>query len=58
MQPKIEQKSSRRIQYRKEVLQLCFDKDSINNFKPGLKMIYASEEHPLFVDLKELKRPV
>ena len=42
----------RRVQQRDEVIKLCFDKESLPNFTPGLKMVYTSEEQPLFVLIK------
>lgn len=37
-----------------KVIQLCFDENSIENFSPGLKMVYAMEDPPLFVTLEEV----
>lgn len=38
-----------------KVLQLCFDEKSIDNFSPGLKMVFALEDPPLFVTLEEVE---
>ncbi|MFH2131335.1 MAG: hypothetical protein ABIK68_13250 [bacterium] len=38
-----------------KVIQLCFDENSINNFSPGLKMVFALEDPPLFVTLEEIE---
>lgn len=39
-----------------KVIQLCFDENSLNNFTPGLKMVFAMEDPPLFVTLEEVKQ--
>jgi len=39
-----------------KVIQLCFDENSINNFTPGLKMVFAMEDPPLFVTLEEIEK--
>ena len=39
---------------RQKIVQLCFDSKSIGKFKPGLKMIYALDDPPLFVRLEEV----
>ena len=41
---------------RERIIRLCFDVDSINNFSPGLKMIYALNDPPLFVKLEETEQ--
>ncbi len=38
---------------RQRIIQLCFDSQSINGFSPGLKMIYALDDSPLFVMLED-----
>jgi len=38
-----------------KVIQLCFDENSIDNFSPGLKMVFAMEDPPLFVTLEEVE---
>jgi hypothetical protein len=38
-----------------KVIQLCFDDNSIDNFSPGLKMVFAMEDPPLFVTLEEVE---
>ncbi len=38
-----------------KVIQLCFDETSIENFSPGLKMVFALEDPPLFVTLEEVE---
>ncbi len=38
---------------RQRIIQLCFDSQSINGFSPGLKMIYALDDAPLFVMLED-----
>lgn len=50
-------KKTRRIQYKERIIKLCFDSESIKNFKPGLKMLYAAEDQPLFINLKSLTLP-
>jgi hypothetical protein len=39
-----------------KVIQLCFDENSIDNFTPGLKMVFAMEDPPLFVTLEEIEK--
>ncbi len=39
---------------RQKIVQLCFDSNSINKIKPGLKMIFAMDDPPLFVKLEEV----
>ncbi len=41
-------------QNKQRVIQLCFDAQSIDKFKPGLKMIFALDDAPLFVKLEEI----
>ncbi len=50
----IEQKA--RKEYEQKVINLCFDNKSINRFSPGLKMIFALDEPPFFVKLKQAKK--
>ena len=52
---KMTEGNTRKIEYKERVIKLCFDPESIKNFKPGLKMLCASEDQPLFVNLKNLK---
>lgn len=40
---------------REKILQLCFDAKSIQNFKPGLKMVFALDDPPIFVNLEEVE---
>lgn len=40
---------------KQRIIQLCFDSKSIEKFTPGLKMLYALDDPPLFV-LLEKKR--
>ena len=47
--------ASRRIQYRDEVIGLCFDAESIKRVRPGLKLIFAQGEQPILVRLNDLK---
>ncbi len=37
------------------IVELCFDDKSIDGFKPGLKMIFALDDPPLFVRLEEVE---
>ncbi len=39
---------------KQKIVQLCFDAQSIGKFKPGLKMIFAMDDPPLFVKLEEV----
>jgi len=38
-----------------KVIKLCFDPKSINNFSPGLKLVFATDDPPLFVRLEEVE---
>ena len=37
-----------------QIIKLCFDSTSINNFSTGLKMIFAVDDPPLFVRVEEV----
>ena len=50
-------KKSRRVEHKERIIKLCFDSESIKNFQPGLKMLYASEDQPMFINLKSLTLP-
>ncbi len=39
---------------KQKIVQLCFDSQSIDKFSPGLKMIFALDDAPLFVKLEEV----
>ncbi len=39
---------------KQKIVQLCFDDKSIDKYTPGLKMIYALDDPPLFVKLEEI----
>ncbi|MBU2509923.1 hypothetical protein KJ966_01230 [bacterium] len=39
---------------KQRIVQLCFDDKSIDKYTPGLKMIYALDDPPLFVKLEEV----
>lgn len=39
---------------KQRIVDLCFDDKSIDKFKPGLKMIFALDDPPLFVRLEEV----
>lgn len=43
---------------KQKIVQLCFDAQSINKFTPGLKMIFALDDPPLFVKLEEVEPEV
>jgi hypothetical protein len=40
---------------KRKIIQLCFDSTSIHKYSPGLKMIYAMDDPPLFVKLERRK---
>lgn len=40
--------------YEQRIIQICFDDKSIANFSPGLKMVFALNDPPLFVKLEEI----
>ena len=35
------------------ILHTCFDERSLKGFSPGLKMIYAADNLPIFIHLKK-----
>lgn len=39
--------------YEQKIIQLCFDTSSVQNFSPGLKMVYALDDPPLFVSIED-----
>lgn len=39
--------------YEQKIIQLCFDKNSVQKFSTGLKMVYALDDPPLFVNIEE-----
>ena len=41
--------------YERRIIEMCFDPASIQKFSPGLKMVYALDDPPLFVKLEEVK---
>ena len=40
--------------YERKIIQSCFGDESIANFSLGLKMVFALNDPPLFVKLKEV----
>jgi hypothetical protein len=40
---------------KQKIIQMCFDAHSIDKFTPGLKMIFALDDPPLFVNLDEVE---
>jgi hypothetical protein len=38
-----------------KVIRLCFDPKSIDRYSPGLKLVYATDDPPLFVMLEEVE---
>ena len=40
---------------KERIIRFVFDPDSIKKFSPGLKMIYALNDAPLFVQLEEIE---
>ncbi len=53
MKKRLIARSKTRNGSRQRIIQLCFDSQSINGFSPGLKMIYALDDAPLFVMLED-----
>ena len=53
MEKRLIAKSKTKNGNRQRIIQLCFDSQSINGFSPGLKMIYALDDAPLFVMLED-----
>ncbi len=42
---------------KQRIIQLCFDSKSIEKFTPGLKMLYALDDPPMFVLLEKKSLP-
>jgi hypothetical protein len=40
---------------KERIIRFVFDPESIKKFSPGLKMIYALNDAPLFVQLEEIE---
>jgi hypothetical protein len=38
-----------------QIIRLCFDPGSIDRYSPGLKLLYATDDPPLFVMLEEVE---
>ncbi|MCP4754013.1 MAG: hypothetical protein GY866_24275 [Proteobacteria bacterium] len=55
MKTKIATKNQPKDVTQQRIIQLCFDSNSIDNFSPGLKMIYALDDPPLFVMLEPVE---
>ncbi|MBT4290315.1 MAG: hypothetical protein HOD92_23565 [Deltaproteobacteria bacterium] len=56
MNDKINIEQQARKEYEQKVINLCFDNKSIDRFAPGLKMIFALDEPPFFVKIKQAKK--
>ncbi|MDT8447658.1 MAG: hypothetical protein RRB13_12265 [bacterium] len=39
--------------YAKRVINICFDERSLTRIQPGLKLVYAPEDPPLFIEIDE-----
>ncbi len=40
-------------EYENEIINLCFDHKSLRNFSPGLKLVFSTDDMPLFVKIVE-----
>jgi len=45
----------RESRYASRVISICFDEQSLSRMEPGLKLVYALEEPPLFINVSEEK---
>ena len=52
MKPSIQYQNSMDSQNKQQILNICFDAGSINKFSPGLKLLFSSDEPPMFVKVK------
>lgn len=55
MKKKLIARSQYTNQDRQKIIRLCFDRKSIEKFSPGLKMIFALDDPPIFVKLEEVE---
>lgn len=39
--------------YAKRVINICFDERSLRRIQPGLKLVYAPEDPPVFIEIDE-----
>ena len=39
--------------YEKRVISICFDEQSLQRIAPGLKLVFAAEEPPVFFNVTE-----
>lgn len=40
--------------YAKRVISICFDEGSLARINPGLKLVYAPDDPPLFIKIDEV----
>ena len=40
--------------YAKHVISVCFDKRSLSLIQPGLKLLYAPDDPPLFIAINDV----
>ena len=52
MKNKIVARSQSNTLEKQQIIQLCFDAKSIDQYSPGLKMIFALDDPPLFVNIE------
>lgn len=55
MKKRLIARSSFRNGTEQKIVQLCFDAQTIDKFKPGLKLVFALDDPPLFVKLEEVE---
>lgn len=53
MKKKVATNHYKRNTYEQKIIQLCFDSNSVQKFSPGLKMVYAVDDPPLFVSIED-----
>jgi len=49
-------KPKRDSRYARRVISICFDEQSLSRMQPGLKLVFAHEEPPIFIDISEEKK--
>lgn len=38
--------------YVDQIIEICFDSNTIDKYSPGLKLVFAQDDPPVFVNLK------
>ena len=51
----MEQKRSNwKDSYAQEVIQLCFDSNTLSKMSPGFKLVFAQDDPPVFVNIQSI----